>query len=274
MSWREERPGGARRGRRDECIQYADSARAAADRTGADTVRAAAGASVGLLELGLGQVSAALEALEPVAEFTNRLGLKEPHVLRTAPDLIEAYTRSDRRQAAETALTRLTEQAHHTGGRWAMAAAQRCQGMLAPDDAFESSFAASLETDAGGSSFDRARTEKLGAVPWAERARAELVATGVSTRTQEQARGPDLTPQETQVARIVALGMSNRDAAAALFVTPKTIEFHLGHIYRKLGVHTRTQLAVHVMGTRRTSETLGEGSVREPAGGARSFESG
>jgi DNA-binding CsgD family transcriptional regulator len=55
-----------------------------------------------------------------------------------------------------------------------------------------------------------------------------------------------LTPQETQVALLVAGGATNRDAAASLFVTPKTIEFHLGRIYRKLGIRSRTQLSVRL----------------------------
>jgi DNA-binding CsgD family transcriptional regulator len=55
-----------------------------------------------------------------------------------------------------------------------------------------------------------------------------------------------LTPQETQVALLVAGGASNREAAGSLFVTPKTIEFHLGRIYRKLGIRSRTQLSVRL----------------------------
>ena len=59
----------------------------------------------------------------------------------------------------------------------------------------------------------------------------------------EDSPSGQLTPHELQVALIVANGASNREAAAALFLSPKTIEFHLAHIYRKLGVRTRTQLA-------------------------------
>lgn len=72
--------------------------------------------------------------------------------------------------------------------------------------------------------------------------RRELAATG--ERTHRRTPSTDhLTPQELQVALLVAEGATNREAAAALLVTPKTIELHLGHIYRKLGVPTRSALA-------------------------------
>jgi DNA-binding CsgD family transcriptional regulator len=72
-------------------------------------------------------------------------------------------------------------------------------------------------------------------------ARAELSASGETL----QRRSPvaTLTPQERQVASVVGSGATNREAAAVLFVSPKTIEFHLGNVYRKLGVRSRTELA-------------------------------
>ena len=88
--------------------------------------------------------------------------------------------------------------------------------------------------------------ERLGAAPWAERARGELRASGQSVLTPEQRLEDALTPQELQVAVIVAGGATNREAAAALFLSVKTIEFHLGHVYRKLGIRSRTELA-HVV---------------------------
>ena len=85
--------------------------------------------------------------------------------------------------------------------------------------------------------------DRLGARPWAERARAELRASGQTVRTPEQRSQNDLTPQEAQVAAIVADGATNREAAAALLLSGKTIEFHLGNVYRKLGIRSRTELA-------------------------------
>ena len=85
--------------------------------------------------------------------------------------------------------------------------------------------------------------ERLAATPWAERARAELRASGETARRREPSATEQLTPQELQVALVVAQGATNREAGAALFLSPKTIEAHLGRIYRKLGVRSRTELA-------------------------------
>jgi len=84
----------------------------------------------------------------------------------------------------------------------------------------------------------------MGATPWLERARSELRASGATLR-----RGPeglDLTPGELRVATLVAQGRSNKDVAAALFLSTKTVEFHLGRAYRKLGVANRTALAARL----------------------------
>jgi DNA-binding NarL/FixJ family response regulator len=70
-----------------------------------------------------------------------------------------------------------------------------------------------------------------------------LSATGLTVRSRRVRLSDQLTPQELQVAHIVTEGATNKEAAAALFLTPKTIEFHLAKIYRKLGVRSRTQLA-------------------------------
>jgi DNA-binding NarL/FixJ family response regulator len=83
----------------------------------------------------------------------------------------------------------------------------------------------------------------LGAQPWAKRAAAELAIAGVSAARQHQPIHVRLTPQELQVALQVSDGLSNQEVAARLFVSHKTIEVHLGHIYDKLGVRSRTGLA-------------------------------
>ena len=88
--------------------------------------------------------------------------------------------------------------------------------------------------------------DACGAVPWAEQARRELSASGERARPRRPETRDELTAQELQVAMIVAEGASNREAAARLFLSPKTIEKHLGNAYRKLGVRSRTQLAKHL----------------------------
>jgi DNA-binding CsgD family transcriptional regulator len=99
--------------------------------------------------------------------------------------------------------------------------------------------------------------ESLGAVPWMDRARAELHATGETVPRREGPALRELTPQELQVALLVGKGATNREAGAALFLSPKTVEAHLGRIYRKLGVRSRTELAALVA----SDETLAEAAT-------------
>jgi DNA-binding NarL/FixJ family response regulator len=83
----------------------------------------------------------------------------------------------------------------------------------------------------------------VGAAPWAEAAERELGATGERLRRRAPAAPEELTAQERVIAGLVAGGASNKDVAAELFLSPKTVEAHLTRIYRKLGVNSRTQLA-------------------------------
>ncbi len=87
--------------------------------------------------------------------------------------------------------------------------------------------------------------EDIRARPWAERARRELRASGESARKRDESTATDLTAQERQVARLVADGMSNRDVAAQLFLSPRTIDFHLRNVFAKTGVSSRGEL-VHL----------------------------
>ena len=85
--------------------------------------------------------------------------------------------------------------------------------------------------------------DALGAEPWAAAAAVELAATGETARRRSPHTLGDLTPQELQVALVLAAGKTTREAAAALFLSPKTIEYHLRHVYRKLGIASREELA-------------------------------
>jgi DNA-binding CsgD family transcriptional regulator len=85
--------------------------------------------------------------------------------------------------------------------------------------------------------------ESLGAAPWAERARLELRASGQAARRRDPSTLLQLTPQELQVARFVAQGLPTREVAAQLFLSPRTVEFHLRNIFAKLGISSRSQLA-------------------------------
>jgi DNA-binding NarL/FixJ family response regulator len=90
--------------------------------------------------------------------------------------------------------------------------------------------------------------ESCGAEPWAEQARSELRASGEAAERRVNGSLSALTPQELQVALVVAKGTTNREAAASLFLSEKTVEFHLSNTYRKLGVRSRAELVRRVEG--------------------------
>jgi ATP/maltotriose-dependent transcriptional regulator MalT len=255
------------------CREHAANAVKLIDRHHNELGRLYVHSALGLLELGLGRVQPAIRHLEDARDLAERHGFGEPNVVHWQADLVEAYVRAGEIDAALDALGALERQAERTGGRWALGTAARCRAVLADDAeadaAFTYAFQHLREADAP---FECARThlcrgewlrragrrtaareslrlaidefERLGAEPWAGRAQAELGATGETPRRRKDDTAREhLTAHELQVARIVAGGASNREAAAALFLSPKTIEFHLAHIYRKLGVRTRTDLA-------------------------------
>jgi DNA-binding NarL/FixJ family response regulator len=230
-----------------------------------------AAAAFGLLELGLGRVEEAIGLLTRVAGSVQAHGLRQPTVVQWAPDLIEALVRSGRREEAVELLASFEEAAESGLSTWALGAAARCRGLLAGDE-FEAEFARALELQqALGASFEVARTElclgerlrrsrrrkearivlrsaierfeRLAAAPWAERANTELRASGETVAPGGVIATNELTPQELQVALAVAKGATNREAGAALFLSPKTVEAHLGRIYRKLDIRSRTELA-------------------------------
>ena len=228
--------------------------------------------AVGLLELGLGRAKEAVQTLGLLSALAAERGLGEPNVVQWSSDFIEACIRADRKEDAERELLELESRVQETGRMWAAATAARCRGLLVEEpevtDAFEAALALHADVPAP---FERGRTllaygerlrrsrrrtdarpqlrealavfEKLGAEPWSARARWELTATGEAVGDRTASATDQLTPQELQVALVVAEGATNREAGAKLFLSPKTIEAHLGRIYRKLGVRSRTELA-------------------------------
>jgi DNA-binding CsgD family transcriptional regulator len=231
-----------------------------------------AGAALGLLELGLGRPDEAVRALEPVGELALARGIEEPNFAAWQADLVEAYIRSGRLADADRELGVLERRARATGGRWAAAAALRCRGLLARADRVDAIFGKALELHGRQPLvIERARTElcwaqclrrdgrpaeareplrralavfqRTGAQPWAAMAQAELQAGGERQGRAAAAAELKLTAQELQVARVVATGATNAEAAAQLFISAKTVEKHLTSAYRKLGVRSRTELA-------------------------------
>jgi DNA-binding CsgD family transcriptional regulator len=195
-------------------------------------------------------------------------------VVPFAGDLAEALARAGAVARARQVLTWLEERAGATGLAYPRAAAARARGILAedPDEAGAWFARARSAHQDQPMPFEQARTllcegealrrarrpaasrrplfraltvfNGLGAEPWAARAMTELAAAGGRARNGTSPSALDsLSPQELQVARAVGQGLNNIEAAAALFVSRKTVEAHLTRAYRKLGVRSRTELA-------------------------------
>ena len=220
-----------------------------------------------------GDMQQALDLMEPVVAETTRQGCGDP--LHTGPlaEVVEALVRLGRRDDASKMADRLFAIAEQSQRTWTLGAAHRCAGLLANSvDELTAAFTVALEWHAlSPNLFETARTqlcfgeqlrrrkrraesrvhlraaratfERLGATAWAERAGSELGLTAERAASRKDGRLLELTTQERHVAGLVAGGGSNRDVAYQLFISEKTVEYHLGSVFRKLGVRSRTQLA-------------------------------
>ncbi|PRW63622.1 ATP-binding protein [Actinopolyspora mortivallis] len=221
-----------------------------------------------LLDLGLGRYESAVERIAGVVAGRHRQG-----VLSSIPDFVEASVRLGQPERAREAQDWYQSWATDLGKPWARAIALRCRALVGDDVDAEQRYVRAVELhQQGGSPFDRARTEllygewlrraqrrseartplrsalevfeRLGADPWTERARIELRATGESITPS--GGEPDLlgrlTPQELQVVRLAARGLSNREIGNQLFLSPRTVGYHLSNAYPKLEVASRREL--------------------------------
>ncbi|WP_280262157.1 helix-turn-helix transcriptional regulator [Nocardia wallacei] len=223
--------------------------------------------ALGLLDLGQGRFEAAADHLEAVCAGPAR----RDFLIRAIPDQVESAVRSGRAEQAARYLPALTDWADHTGQPYATALVHRCHALVGDDDEnhYETALLQHAEAEHG---FDHARTallygewlrrqrrradaharltealhafERLGTDAWAGRARAELAALGDRpvARPHDHDPAARLTPQELQVVRLAAAGLSNRDIAAQLFLSPRTVGHHLYRAYPKLGITKRTEL--------------------------------
>lgn len=260
----------ARLGREGACRAHAADALTLARELEAGLPEIWALAALCELELALGNAAEALAHAEERHELMRRREIADPD-LSPAPEQVELYLRIGRADAAAAVRDAFEQAAAAKGQPWALARAARVSALLASDNDFHSIFEAALEIhERTPDVFERARTElaygarlrrsgrrmdarehlrtaldefeSLGAAPWAEAARAELAATGERARRRDPSSLDELTPQELQISLLLAEGRTTREAAAALFLSPKTIEYHLQNVYRKLAVHSRDEL--------------------------------
>jgi DNA-binding CsgD family transcriptional regulator len=236
------------------------------------------GSALGFLELSLGNPAGAHERLAPLVQLAERMGLEEPGIFPFVPDEIESLISLGDFDGADALLERFEDQASTRDRALALASAARCRGLLSAargdlDRAIASAEEALDHLGRVPQPFDRARTllvkgqiqrrqkrkrparetldealeifEHVGAPLWAEKARSALGRIG--------GRPPaptGLTPTEVKVADLVGQGMTNREVAAALFMSEHTVRANLKRIYSKLDVRSRTELAAVLAGSR------------------------
>ena len=222
--------------------------------------RAVLGNGLGRYEEALAAAVTASEHREVVAE---NWGLSE---------LIEPATRTGRADLAAEALKRLAGKAHAAGTDWALGIDARSRALLSEDDRAEDSFQKAIDhLSRTGVRAELARTHLLygewlrrvnrrvdartelriaydsfasmGMEAFAERAGRELSATGDTVRKRTVETRDDLTPQERQIAELARDGLSNPEIGARLFLSRRTVEWHLRHVFAKLGIQSRRELS-------------------------------
>lgn len=247
----------------------------------------------GFLELSAGDPAEAQRFLGPLAEAAEESGFAEPAHLRFHPNAVEALLALGRIEEATTLLAELEDRGQALGRVWALATASRCRALLsaalgdlgAAYDSLDRAFdlherlpepfelgrtllvrgtieRRDRKKRAARTSLERALEifDHVRARLWAERARAELARIGGRAPA-----GRKLTPTEERVAELIAAGRTYQEVADALFMSPKTVQWNLSRIYRKLGVRSRAQLAAQFAEERRSSPEPEPGVTQSPS---------
>ena len=183
-------------------------------------------------------------------------------------ELIEAGVRSGQPEEAAAALGRLSERTRASGTEWALGIEARCRALLSDDESLYQESVERLARSRAAVELARSRLlygewlrrenrrvdareqlraahemfSRMGAAAFAERARRELSATGETVRKRTVETLDELTTQEAQVARLAAQGRTNPEIAAQLFISPRTVEYHLHKVFPKLGISSRKEL--------------------------------
>jgi DNA-binding CsgD family transcriptional regulator len=231
-------------------------------------------ASLGLLELSLGNPGATWQACEAMTRAVEKHGMAEPFPAFFLPEALEALIAVGQLDRAEALVDVLEGRGRELDRAWALATGGRCRGLLLAARGELAGAGAALERalvehERLEMPFELARTllvkgvierrarrrrrakesfeqalaifERVGARLWAGRAREELERVGL-----RRSSGDELTAAERRVAELAAQGMTNREVAAALHLSPKTVEANLARIYRKLGIGSRAELGARM----------------------------
>jgi DNA-binding CsgD family transcriptional regulator len=255
------------RGRDAEAVALIEARRQDVLRRGEGLFLAASDWGGAIRANGLGRYEDALAAAEQAAEAAGGLG---PAILLLA-ELIEAAARSDQAERATGPLAQLAESAHAAGTDWALGTHARAAALLAEGEAAERLYREAIERLSHvntRATLARAHLlygewlrrehrrvdareqlrvaytmlSDMGMEAFAERARRELLATGETVRKRTVETLDELTPQEVQVARLAADGQTNPEIGAQLFLSSRTVEWHLTKVFGKLGISSRKQL--------------------------------
>jgi DNA-binding CsgD family transcriptional regulator len=263
----------AHQGHADEARDLATEALTLCERSGNLALGSGVRSVLGFIAVSLGDYPAAHAHLGPLATGH---GLDQPSVVKFLPDEIEALAALGETGSARAHAARLHARGSTLGRPWALAAAARCRahlaGMAGDHDGARSACAAALAAherlpmpfelgrtllikgiterrarrkSAAADSLAQALAifERLGASLWAAKAHREL-----ATIAPRPVAG-GLTQTQQRVAALIAQGQTNREVAAAMFVTVNTVQTHVRHIFQKLGVRSRTELAAMLLGT-------------------------
>jgi DNA-binding CsgD family transcriptional regulator len=264
----------AHRGHVDQARELAGEALALCEQSGTVPVATQSLSVLGFAALSLGDYQAAVSHLDRLAEAIAAFGLGEPGVVRFLPDAIEALAALGQVVRARSLAQQLEERGKSLGRPWALAAGARCRAHLAAIDGdlqgaraacaqalsqferlpvpFEMGWTLLVKgmierrarrKSAARESLGQALDifEGLGALLWAVKTRQEM------SKIAVRSPADGLTETERRIAALVAQGHTNREVASALFVTENTVQTHVRHIFQKLGVRSRTELAARFL---------------------------
>lgn len=261
----------ARQGRVEECRAAGAEAREVGAASDVHMAQAWVDLALAELALSVGSVAEAADGFDGVVRLLAERGVGDPD-LSPVPELVEARLRTGGDPRGAPAVADYLRRADRKARPWSLARAARVRALLSADDEVDAAFAAALTHHAAAPEpFETARTrlvygerlrrmrrradcrehlraaldefERLGARRWADVALTELDASGLTVRRREAGPVVDLTARELQIALLLADGQTTRQAAASLFLSPKTVEYHLRHVYTKLDIGSRTELA-------------------------------
>jgi len=255
-------------GREEEFAALIEASTASATRRGEGIAIGVMEWAKALLYNGIGRYQNAMSAAQQASDFPTDLGTSN----WGAVELIEAASRTGEAERAVRALERLTEDTAVAGTDWALGIGARSRALLCAGDEAERLYREAIERLGRtwlrpelarghllyGEWLRRERRRmdarahlriahemlaEIGMGAFAERARRELVATGETVRKRTVETSDDLTPHEMQIARLAYDGLSNQEIGARLFISPRTVEWHLSKVFGKLGISSRRELS-------------------------------